>query len=1196
MTDARVFRDYINELNVSLSRGNATEHTHRPALKTLLEAIQDGIVATNEPRRIECGAPDYSVAHNGMTIGYIEAKDIGISLDAIERDSNGKNPSTQNGVQFKRYRAALANLILTNYTEFRWYVNGIRRGVITLADDNGSGKLTTNIDGISKIDEMLSAFFAESPEPISNPEELAQRMARPTRMIRDIVRQAFDSGRASTDVNGLYEATKQTLVDNLSIDDFADMFAQTLAYGLFAARINSSTNSFHWSTAARAIPTANPFLRQVFNLTAGLNAESEPFIGFVDDLSQLLANSDMATVLSNFGRRGARQDPIMHFYETFLAAYDSDLREQRGVYYTPEPVISYIVRSVDWLLRERFGCPDGLADYQQTDYQVNEQVDGEEKQVTKRSHRVLVLDPACGTGSFLYAVIDQIREQYRSSGNLGMWNGYVKEHLLPRIFGFELMMAPYAMAHLKLGMQLAAQDMPEEHRAEWDYSFDDGERLGIYLTNSLEQAEQQAVGLFGPMRVIADEANAAAEIKRDLPIMVVLGNPPYSDVSSNNGRWITELIEDYKYVDGQRLDERRYNLQDDYVKFIRFGQWRIQQSGSGVLAFITNHSYLDNPTFRGMRQQLLDTFTDIYLLDLHGNVNKKEQTPDGGTDQNVFDIRQGVAIAIFVKEPGKSEQARVHHADMYGLREDKYNLLSSSDIASTNWERLTPNSPYYWFKTWDETLKEEYEKWPKITEVMPVRCVGVKTSRDKITIQFSTDEVLQTVNDFRELSIGEIRRKYNIAKESNNWSIRQAQSDLKRNEVKPSLVQRIVYRPFDIRHTYYTGVSSGFISRPLYKVMRHMLRREDAGLITTRQTKDPWDILATDTLVAHKALASYDASSLFPLYIYPSEQEIAQGLYPPDHREPNLSPAFTEDMAQRLGLRFIPDGMGDLQSEFGPEDVFHYIYAVFHAPAYRERYDQFLRADFPRVPLTDDLELFRALVNLGGELTAVHLLKPLNQNDDQLNFPVRGDNIVEKAHPKYYAPGDIPDGETTPIERGRVYIGKSGKRPVKQGQYFDGVSPEVWASRIGGYQPMDKWLKDRKGKMLTVGDIDHYRKIAAALEATMRLTGEIDEAVMDAGMFAIAKPPLRVKPNHSGFVEGVETVRLNQLLADLDTEEFLASNKANITPSPDAMSLEAAYGSVEPMEMPEDFNEITAIAKQAKAEKTAQELNDAWTS
>ena len=1103
MTDPGLFRDYVRELNKSLSQGNATEHTHRPALKTLLEFVHDGVTATNEPTRIECGAPDYSISFNGLTIGYIEAKDIGVSLDAIERDANRKNPNSANGRQLRRYRDALPSLIFTNYAEFRWYVNGERRLSATLANGDGKGRLTTSREVISETDELLSAFFAESPEPVSSSEELACRMARLTHMIRDVVREAFANKKASSNVSDLYEATKQTLVDDLSLDDFADMFAQTLAYGLFAARVNTDANTFHWSTAAGAIPSANPFLRRVFDLTAGIDAKTEPFIGFVDDLSQLLANSDMEAVLSDFGSRRARQDPIMHFYETFLTAYDPELRERRGVYYTPEPVISYIVHSVDWLLRERFGCPDGLADYQTAEYETLEDVDGEQKLVTKQSHRVLLLDPACGTGSFLYGVIDHIREQFHSGGNAGMWNGYVREHLLSRIFGFELMMAPYAMAHLKLGMQLAAQDMPEEHRANWAYEFGNDERLGVYLTNSLENAEQQAIGLFGPMRVITEEANAAAEIKRDLPIMVVLGNPPYSLKSSNKGDWIVGLVDDYKIVDGKPLGEKKNNLQNDYVKFIRFGQWRIQQSGTGILAFITNHGYLDGPTFRGMRQQLMDTFSDIYLLDLHGNSNsnKRERAPDGGIDQNVFDITQGVTIALFVKESGKTGPATVHHADVYGRREAKYKNLSSSDISTTDWARLSPASPNYLFRPWNTALEEEYEQWQKINEVIPVNSVGITTARDSLTIHWSPDDVMRLVKDFASLGPEEARSKYNLRDDTQGWKVHQAQDDLKNTELSNNLVNSILYRPFDTRYTYYTGTSNGFISRPLYNVMRHMLEQENWGFITTRQTRDLWSILSTDSIIAHKALAAYDRNSIFPLYIYPSEQEVIQGLYEPDHREPNLAPEFTADMARQLGLRFIPDGKGDLDESFGPEDVFHYIYAVFHAPTYRERYDQFLRADFPRVPLTDDIELFRALVDLGSELTAVHLLKSGSLSTARFGFPIPGDDVVEKAHPKYYAPGETPEGETSPIERGRVYISRSKRRPVKQGQYFDGVSPEIWKSRIGGYQPMDKWLKDRKGRTLTFDDIDHYRKIAAALEATMWLTAAIDEAVTDAGMF-----------------------------------------------------------------------------------------------
>ena len=871
LVDSGAFRKYIGTLNDSLSRGNATEHTHRPALKTLLESVRDGIVATNEPARIECGAPDYAISANGLTIGYIEAKRCDIRLDAIERGSNRKNPNSDNGKQLKRYRDALPNLILTNYTEFRWYVDGERRLTATLASDDGSGELTTHHNVITDTDELLSAFFAQSPEPVSSPKELSRRMARLTHMIRDVVREAFVKEQASQDVNSLYEATKRMLVADLSLDDFADMFAQTLAYGLFAARVNHKSGDFQRRTAVYDIPAANPFLKEIFSLVAGYRAESEPFIGFVDDLAQLLANSDMEAILSDFGKRGVREDPILHFYEDFLKDYDPALREKRGVYYTPEPVISYIVRSVDHLLRERFDCPEGLADYQTADYETLEDIDGEQKPVTRQDHRVLVLDPACGTGSFLYAVIDHIREYYRSSGNMGVWKDYVPEHLLKRIFGFELMMAPYAMSHLKLGMQLAAQDMPEEQQTDWAYEFSGDERLGVYLTNTLEQAERQIPTLFSLERVIAEEANAASKIKHDLPIMVVLGNPPYSGHSSNasriNGKltWIGGLIEDYKRVDGKPLGERNPKwLQDDYVKFIRFGQHRIQQSGAGILAFITNHSYLDNPTFRGMRQQLMDTFTDIYLLDLHGNALKKESAPDGSADQNVFDIRQGVAIAIFVKEADKVAPAQVHHADLYGKSEAKYESLSSSDLATTEWEQLEPATPNYLFKSWDNELAGEYEQWQKITEIMPVNSVGIVTARDKLTIRWTPEEVIRIARDFAFLPPETARSKYSLGNDSRDWKIHLAQADLKDTGIRDELVAPILYRPFDNRHTYYTGKSRGFMCMSRQEVMRHMLAGDNFGLITTRQTRDPWDILATDTIIAHKGSCSIRHKQPFP--------------------------------------------------------------------------------------------------------------------------------------------------------------------------------------------------------------------------------------------------------------------------------------------------------------------------------------------
>lgn len=649
----QAIKTYMRAVRADLTNGIATEHTYRPALKSFLESLDTGIVATNEPRRIECGAPDFSVAkktpHGPLTLGYLEAKHVGEDLAATEKDSNRANPATANGRQLKRYRDALPNLIFTDYLEFRWYVNGARRGdPVRLAALDGAGKPKPDAAGQTAVLALLENFLAHTAGEISKPKELAERMARLTRLIRDVVVDAFGKGMASSTLRGLHTAFQEVLVPDLSEQDFADMFSQTLAYGLFAARVqHRGPGPFQRQSAASLIPRTNPFLRRLFGDIAGPALDDEPFAGLVDDLAQLLHETDMAAVLADFGKREVKTDPVLHFYETFLAAYDPKLRKTRGVYYTPEPVVSYIVRSVDHILRTRFNLPGGLADQATATYQTQ---GTQGNPVTHTAPRVLILDPACGTGTFLYAVLDLIRSEFMKQNNAGRWSGFVREQLLPRLFGFELLMAPYAMAHLKLGMQLAAQDLPEAQRGDWAYDFGSGERLGVYLTNTLEEALKKSQLLLG--QYISDEANAAAEIKKDRPIMVVLGNPPYSGHSANKGPWIRGLVEDYKrdYPDLNKPGQAKW-LQDDYVKFIRFGQWRIRQTGQGILAFITNHGYLDNPTFRGMRQSLMETFDEIHILDLHGNSKKRERAPDGGPDENVFDIQQGVSIVLMVKLP-----------------------------------------------------------------------------------------------------------------------------------------------------------------------------------------------------------------------------------------------------------------------------------------------------------------------------------------------------------------------------------------------------------------------------------------------------------------------------------------------------------------------------------------------------------------
>lgn len=635
---------YLKAVEKALAEGNATEHTHRPALKGLLESFGEGVTATNEPKRIRCGAPDLIVTRGGVPLGYVEAKDVGVSLDKAEVSE-----------QLKRYFDSLENLLLTDYLEFRWYVRGVQVQAASLGTfDAGRERLRVGGEGVAEVEKLIGDFLTEVIPTVSSPKELAERMARVARLIRETILRAFKSEGAAGSLHEQMKGFREVLLHDLTEEQFADMYAQTICYGLFAARVNhKGAGIFTRFDAARDLPRTNPFLRKLFQHVAGPDLDEEPHAWAVDGLAELLNRTNIGAILQDFGRATRREDPVVHFYETFLAAYDPKMREARGVYYTPEPVVSYIVRSVDHILKTDFKLKDGLADA--TKIKVKNAVG----KGTTETHKVLILDPATGTGTFLHGVVGHIYESFRA--NRGMWSSYVSEHLLPRLFGFELLMAPYAVAHMKLGLQLA----------ETGYEFHTDERLRVYLTNTLEEAhEVSRMPLF--TQWLAEEANEASRIKQEAPVMVVLGNPPYSGNSVNTGAWISNLlrgtdtltgksISNYFELDGKPLGERNPKmLNDDYVKFIRFAQWRIEQTGFGVLAFITNHGYLDNPTFRGMRQSLMETFDDIYVLNLHGNSKKKERAPDGSKDENVFDIQQGVAICLMVKRAGggRKEAAR----------------------------------------------------------------------------------------------------------------------------------------------------------------------------------------------------------------------------------------------------------------------------------------------------------------------------------------------------------------------------------------------------------------------------------------------------------------------------------------------------------------------------------------------------------
>lgn len=1052
MSDA--IKTYMASIEQALKVGNATEHTHRPALKTLLEAIGGpDVQATNEPKQIECGAPDYIVARGVVPLGYVEAKDVSVDLNRTEKSE-----------QLIRYRESLGNLILTDYLEFRWYIDGELRLTASLPRPGRDGHIRWNADAASQVAQLLGQFIAADIPLKATPKDLATRMAGLGVLIRGLIEKTFKTEGEAGELHGQLDAFRKVLIDSLTVEQFADMYAQTLCYGLFAARCNAPAQGFTRQKAASALPKTNPFLRKLFNTIAGPDLD-ERIAWAVDQLAELLARADMAAILTDFGKRTRQGDPVVHFYETFLAAYDPKMREARGVYYTPEPVVGYIVRSVDVLLRRDFGMKDGLAHAKKIKLKrLRAQGKGEE---TYETHRLQILDPATGTGTFLYAVIAKIREQF--DGNAGAWPGYVAEHLLPRLFGFELLMAPYAVAHMKLGLEL--------EQSGYDFSSD--ERLGVFLTNSLEEAHE-LTGLPLFTQWLAEESRAAANVKRDAPVMVVLGNPPYSGHSANTGAWIAGLLrghdspnkrrtENYFEVDSAPLGERNPKwLNDDYVKFIRFAQWRIAQTGHGILAFVTNHGYLDNPTFRGMRESLMRGFDEIYVLDLHGNTKKKEKAPDGSKDENVFDIQQGVAIGIFVLRENQQRDgaplARVFHADLFGTRAVKYDALDGNAIDSTAWCELAPRSQSYYFVPEDNALRDEYDLGWKISEVMPVNSVGIVTARDGLTINWGQQETLERVREFASLPVESARERFFVGADSADWKVVDAQKDLTESGPDQRNITPILYRPFDSRWTYFTGRPGGFHCRPRGEVMRHLMS-PNLALLVPKQTKDEWSAFATSAIAAHKSATVYDITSTFPLWLYPGE---ATDLLDSQsgQKRPNLARDFVSALTKTV------------DTTPSPEDTLAWIYAVLYTPSYRSRYADFLRRDFPRIPLPPGRELFDRLVAVGRELIALHTME---QKQPRITrFDVTGTNEVVKVR---WAPGS--DG------KGRVYINDA--------QFFDTVPQGVWGTHIGGYRVAEKWLKDRKGRQLSYDDLTHYQSMIAALARTLELQAGIDAVIEQAG-------------------------------------------------------------------------------------------------
>jgi predicted helicase len=1073
--------DYLKKIAKTTAQGDAREESYYSHLSEFLYEFANStgkthIQITTLPKKTEAGNPDFRIWDGRQHIvGYIESKKPGENLDEIE-----------NSEQLKRYRSTFPNLILTDFYEFRLYRNGIPVDKVFMARSFIARKLQTvpPVENEEKFLTLLEKFFAFSLPKVFTAENLAIELAKRTGFLRDevVAKELEEEEKGKGKIFGFYTAFKQYLVSNLSQKDFADIYSQTITYGLFAARTRANSD-FNRKIAYDLIPQTIGILKDVFNFIS-LGKLSPQMEVIIDDIAEVLHVADVNKILDEFYKKGKGEDPIVHFYETFLNIYDPATREKRGVYYTPEPVVKYIVRSVHELLKTHFDLMDGLA-----------------------SKEVTLLDPAAGTLTFPAEAIKlAVKEFTEKFGDAGK-NNFIRNQILKNFYAFELMMAPYAIGHIKISFLLE----------ELGYQMQDEDRFKLYLTNTLDLEDLQETEIPG-LESLSDESHLASKVKKNEPILVIVGNPPYSGHSANKSdiikhfkkgeeyvhdyKWddlkqttvpvyskvqkvdsktgyssieqktfIGEIIQEYFFSDGEPLGEKNPKwLQDDYVKFLRFAQWKIHSAGQGIVGMITNHSYLDNPTFRGMRQSLINTFNEIYIIDLHGNSLKKEVCPDGSKDENVFDIMQGVSIVLMVKKKN-AKGCKVYQRDIFGLREQKYDWLEKREFKVKDYGVLKPKTPWYFLIKRDTKDIEYYNNWLKVNDIFPVNSVGIVTARDDLTIKWSASELFDTIKVFSKMDIDLARLGYKLGNDARDWKISLAQKDLLESGLAPENVRTILYRPFDIRFTYYTGNSRGFHCMPRGDVMQHMLK-ENMGLIVGKQMDKSGiqPVFITNSLVdAHSITSAISITYLFPLYLYPSEKQKKKSFANLMLFEPKTKYGDTDKKAN-INIKVFEKLTDAYKKVPTPEQILYYVYAVLYSNIYREKYSEFLKIDFPRIPFTKSYTFFQQLAELGKELTELHLLKHKSLNRPIVRYWGKGGNDkIEKLH--------------YDEEQKAVYINDV--------RYFENITPDVWNYQIGGYKVMEKYLKDRKGRQMD--DPGHYCRMATSISLTIDLQSKIDK-------------------------------------------------------------------------------------------------------
>lgn len=1015
-----MIQKYLNEVFKKYKTCEAVERSYYPLLENFLKEFKDSQIII-EAKSSTVGIPEFKVeTPKGLLLGYIEAKDVGRDLDKLSKDENA---------QIERYLKEYPKLIVTNFIEFRLYENKEIIDTVLISQPDTLQLGIPALDNEGRLVGLLERFFKTTIPQIYTSRRLAELLAIKTRVLKNLIIEEINSDDGvTTSTEELYASFKKTLRPDMSADEFADMYAQTVTFGLFTARVNSNGSDFSRKTAYDFIPPTIALLRKLFWIISGTDVPQ--YVRWqVDEIAEILANTNIQKIKEDFFAQGKGRDPIIHFYETFLTVYDSKERARRGVYYTPPAVVSYITRSIHELLKTKFNKADGFADTS-----------------------VLVLDPATGTLTFPIEAIILAKEEYTKKYGDGGWESLVKNHLLEHFFAFELLMAPYSIGHLKVSLLLQ----------ELGYKLKDDDRFKLFLTNTLEMDKVQEQELF-LAKEITEESNQAYEVKHNDKILVIMGNPPYSVSSSNiikKGTGFYDLYESYKEV--VRKEEKNIQpLSDDYIKFIAFAHWKIKKAGQGIVGMITNNSYLDGLIHRDMRRKLLDDFDEIYILNMHGSStrNVKIASDLTITDENIFDIKQGVSIVLFVKN-GNSANRSVYHSEVIGGRQTKTDYLENHSITNSNWKKLDIDNfnkrflttmwatrystGFYFFTPKASDNIVNYGNYFGLTDIFIHRSCGVKTSNDDYLIGFNESG----------LESGLVSQKINFTRDN---------------------FRKYSYRPFDERIIYW---DPKYISRSRLPLSGSMLS-DNLSICVSKNTviEDMYSpVLISNSLSDLKYCEYSRGCYFFPLFnygqkttlqLFDSEQEKLQlegtqnTLRGNSNRTVNFSDSFTKHIRQ--DLPFVSD----------LEKVFYYIYAILYSNIYREKYKEFLKIDFPRIPFTKDIDLFNKLAEWGELLASLHLLKSDRLTNTIAKFQGEGNGLVEKRE----------------FKNGRAYINDK--------QYFEGVDEDVWNYYIGGYQVLDKWLKDRKGRYLSSDEVKTYCQIVTALSETIKIQKEIDNLYLE---------------------------------------------------------------------------------------------------